>query len=160
MMVKNILIIRHCEAANDSPTRRDFDRALTDYGEEQAVRLGQHIKGLPLELDAVYVSPAKRTMQTTTILSEQLTNQPRLMDAEELYEATDNVLKAAVNRFDPDFNTVALVGHNPSVSGLFSYLSREFCSFATGTCAWISFEVDDWKALAGNTGTVKSVFEP
>jgi len=159
-MVKNILIIRHCEAEMDSSSRRDFDRLLSKKGEAQAKRLGEHVEGLSLELDALYVSPAKRTMQTASLLMQALTASPRLMDAEELYEATENVLKAVVNRFDQEFNAVALIGHNPSVSGLFNYLSTDFCSFTPGTCAWMSFEVDDWQEISSNSGKVHGIFEP
>ena len=55
-MVKNLLIIRHCEASLNSEINRDFDRPLTNKGKNQATVLGQWIDSLPLELDAFYES--------------------------------------------------------------------------------------------------------
>lgn len=153
-MVKNILLIRHCEAALDAPTKRDFDRPLTQNGLNQAELLGQHIDGLSIDLQALYVSPAKRTMQTTAGIMKQLSQQARLMDAEEIYEATENVLKAVVLRFDPDFDHVAMVGHNPAISQLFAYLTEDARSFAPGTMAWLRFDVDDWNAIGRGSGSL------
>lgn len=157
-MVKNILIIRHCEASHESPSKRDFDRPLTAHGKKQAELLGQYLYGLSLPMEAIYLSPAKRTVETTSIFLKQLDQQPRIMDAEELYEATENVLKAAVNRFDPNFDTVALVGHNPSVSALCTYLTGEIHSFNPGDCVWVQIETADWYVLSHSIGTAKDYF--
>jgi len=157
-MVKNILLIRHCQASPDSPTNSDFDRPLTAHGLKQAEILGQHIGGLELNLDAIYMSPSRRTLQTTKGIIDQLDYEPRLMDAEEIYEATDNVLRAVVHRFDPNFDQVALVAHNPAISLLANYLSEDFRQFTPGAMSWLSFEVDDWAALGRGTGVNKDFF--
>lgn len=159
-MVKNLLIIRHCEASFNSETNRDFDRPLTANGQTQATVLGQHINILSIDIDAFYVSPSLRTMQTLKGVRQELTNKPRIMDAEELYEATQNVLKAAVGRFDPLFNNVILLGHNPSVAQLFAYLSAEIRDYSPGTCAWLQFEVDSWNELSGGSGILKDYYYP
>lgn len=158
-MVKNILLIRHCQASPDSPTNRDFDRPLTTHGLNQSEMLGQHVQGLDLALEAVYLSPSVRTMQTTKGIIDQLDFKPRLMDAEELYEATDNVLKAVIQRFDKEFQNVAVVGHNPSVALLFHYLTADFRDYSPGTAAWISFEVDDWSAIGKDSGVIKDFYQ-
>lgn len=159
-MVKNLLIIRHCEASFNSETNRDFDRPLTNKGFNQATVLGQWIESLPFELDAFYVSPALRTMQTLRGVREELSVKPRIMDGEEIYEATENVLKAAVNRFDNLFSSVALVGHNPSVAQLFAYLTFDIRDYVPGTCAWLQCNVDDWAALSQNSAELKDFYYP
>lgn len=159
-MVKNLLITRHCEASFNSETNRDFDRPLTGSGFSQATVLGQHINNLPLDIDAFYVSPSLRTMQTLKGINKELSYKPRIMDAEELYEATENVLKAAVSRFDPLFNNVILLGHNPSVARLFAYLSADIRDYSPGTCAWLQFEVDTWQELSGGTGKLIDYYYP
>lgn len=159
-MVKNILLIRHCQASPDSPTNRDFDRPLSDHGKKQAELLGQHLHNLPDQLDAIYVSPAIRTMQTTKGILNQLAYKPRLMDAEEVYEATDNVLKAMIPRFDPNFNRIAMIGHNPAISLLFNHLTSDLRTFSPGTSAEIIFEVNEWNAISKNSGSVRDFFVP
>lgn len=159
-MVKNLLIIRHCEASFNSETNRDFDRPLSKKGNNQAIVLGQWIDSLPIELDAFYVSPALRTMQTLRGIQKELSVKPRIMDAEEIYEATENVLKAAVNRFDNLFSSVALIGHNPSVAHLFAHLTLEIRDYVPGTCAWVQCNVDDWQALSMNSSELKRFYYP
>lgn len=159
-MVKNLLIIRHCEASFNSETNRDFDRPLSTNGQTQATLLGQYIEGMPFALDACYVSPALRTMQTLKAVEQELTTAPRIMDAEELYEATENMLKAALGRFDNMFNNVVLLAHNPSVSQLFTYLSNEIRDYVPGSCAWLQFTIDDWNEISGSTAVLKDFYYP
>ena len=159
-MVKNLLIIRHCEASLNSEINRDFDRPLTNKGKNQATVLGQWIDSLPLELDAFYVSPALRAIQTLRGVKEELSVTPRIMDAEEIYESTENVLKVVVNRFDNLFSNVALIGHNPSVAQLFAHLTFEIRDYDPGTCAWLQFNIDDWAALSQNSAELKEFYYP
>jgi len=152
--------MRHCQASPDSPTNSDFDRPLTSHGLKQAELVGDQIASFMLDLEAIYLSPSKRTMQTAKGVMEQLSYQPRLMDAEEIYEATENVLKAVVQRFDPNFDFVALLGHNPSISMLCNYLSNDPRSFTPGSMACIRFEVEDWKSIGQNSGSLVDFFQP
>ena len=159
-MVKNLLIIRHCEASFNSDTNRDFDRPLTENGISQSVLLGQKINSYPFDLDAFYVSPALRTMETLRGISRELDVAPRIMDAEEIYEATENVLKACINRFDDQFDHVVLLGHNPSVAQIFAYLSFEIRDYTPGTSSWIQFEVDSWSEIGQNSGQLMDYYYP
>ena len=61
-----LYLIRHAEAVElGSPgAARDFDRALTPRGHDQARRLGEAFARLALPLDAVVASPLVRAHQT------------------------------------------------------------------------------------------------
>lgn len=159
-MVRNILLIRHAEAHFESETNSDFDRKLSHNGENQGIMLGQYIKDLPFKVDAVYTSPSKRTLQTVKHFIQPLEPKPRIMDAEELYEATLNVLKAALARFDNEFKNIAVVAHNPSVAGLFTHLSSEIRDYTPGTCAWLSVEADTWNEVIGGSCELKGFYIP
>lgn len=159
-MVKNILLIRHAEAQHPTDAMRDFDRCLTNNGTNQATILGMHINKLPLYLDAIYISPAIRTLMTSKLVTEQMDYTPRLMDAEELYEATENLMKAFVSRIDPMFNNVAIVAHNPAVAQTYAYFTMEVRDFYPATSAWLELPVDDWKSVASNIGLEKDYYYP
>ena len=159
-MVKNILLIRHAESGFGDSLTRDFDRVLTSKGSSQATILGEYVNKLPLRLDAMYVSPAKRTMETCKLAMDQIEYTPRLMDAEELYEATENLMKAFLKRIDPMFKTIAIVAHNPAIAQLYAYLTMDVRDFSPGTCAWIELSIDDWTAVSSNMGMEKDYYYP
>ncbi len=159
-MVKNILLIRHAEAEFVSGQKRDFERMLTNNGCNQATILGTYINKLPIHMDAIYMSPAYRTLETTKLLVEQLDVVPRLMDAEELYEATENLMKAFVRRVDPMFKNIAIVAHNPSIAQYFAYLTMSVRDFSPATCTWVELSVDVWNAVSSNMGIEKDYYYP
>lgn len=159
-MVKNLLLIRHAEAEFPDSDTRDFERNLTANGTNQATILGEYINKLPLKLDAIYISPAFRTLKTAKLIAEQVDYTPRLMDAEELYDATENLMKAFVNRMDPQFQYVAIVGHNPSIAELFAYLTRSIRTYSPATCAWVALAVNEWSAVSSDMGIEKDYYYP
>lgn len=159
-MVKNILLIRHAEAQQQTEAMRDFDRGLTTNGTNQATILGTHIDQLPVYLDAIYISPSLRTLMTSKLVVEQMNYTPRLMDAEELYEATENLMKAFVSRIDPMFNNVAIIAHNPAIAQIYAYLTMRVRDFYPATSAWLELAIDDWKLLSSNMASEKDYYYP
>jgi len=159
-MVRNLLLIRHAEAEFPSERKRDFERELSPNGINQAIILGSYVKDLPFQLDAVYHSPSHRTMSTTLAITNTLDKKPRLMDAEELYEATGNLMRAFINRMDDNFQNVAIVAHNPGIADLHSYLTRKFEGFVPSSCAWLSCECESWLHLSENSAVEKEFYYP
>lgn len=159
-MVKNLLLIRHAEAEYPNSDKRDFDRTLTSNGKNQGTILGEYIDALPIKLDAIYMSPSIRTLMTTKLITEQMSYTPRLMDAEELYEATENLMKAFVTRMDAQFQNVAIIAHNPSIAQLFAYLTMSIRDYSPATCTWVELSVNEWLAVSSNMGTEKDYYYP
>lgn len=159
-MVRNLLLIRHAEAEFPTEKKRDFERSLTTNGQNQGIILGTYIKDLPFELDAIYHSPAQRTLETSRFIVDALEKVPRLMDAEELYEATGNLMKAFINRLDDNFQNVAIVAHNPGIAELYGYLTRKFEPYAPATCAWLECDFESWSYLSENTAIQKDFYYP
>lgn len=159
-MVRNLLLIRHAEAEFPSERRRDFDRVLTHNGQNQGIILGAYLKDLPFEIDAIYHSPSVRTLQTSQLIMDALDKSPRLMDAEELYEATGNLMKAFINRLDDNFHNIAIVAHNPGIAELYSYLTRKFEAYVPSTCAWLTCDYESWSHLSENSAQESEFYYP
>lgn len=159
-IVRNLLLIRHAEAEFPGERKRDFDRNLTANGHNQGIILAAYVKDLPFSLDAVYHSPAQRTVQTSHLIVNGLNKPPRLMDAEELYEATGNLMRAFVNRMDDNFQNVAIVAHNPGIAELHSYLTRKFESYGPSSCSWVECRVESWSHLTENSGSERDYYYP
>lgn len=160
-MVKNIFLIRHAEALMPDKGQRDFERRLSETGRKQAVLLGEHLNLLDVPLPAIYTSPSLRTLETTLQIMSQLDDKPRVIEAEEYYSATQNLILASLSRLDNLFESVCVVAHNPAVSQVFEHLTGDYGrGFSPATCAWMQFEIDDWKFLSGSSAIVKDFYYP
>lgn len=160
IMVKNLLLIRHAEAQFPTSEKRDFERDLTTNGEKQATLLGMHINKLGLQFDALYHSPAERTVQTAKGISRQLDYDLRLIESEELYEATSNLFKAFVNRLDALYGNVMIVAHNPAIAEVYAHYVMDIRDFSPATSALLSFEIDDWNLVSGHMATERDYYYP
>lgn len=154
------MLIRHAEAEFTRDGGTDFERELTTNGVNQAVILGTYLNKVEVQPQVIYQSPSARTKSTSSHIIQQMDKPPRLMNAEELYEATENLMKAFVSRIDPMYDHVAILAHNPAIGQLFAYLTLQVRPFSTATCATLSFEVDEWMAISGNSGTQLDFYYP
>jgi phosphohistidine phosphatase len=112
---RRLLLIRHAKAAQ-GPV--DVDRPLTDRGSAQAAALGIWLEQGGLVPDLGLVSPARRAVQTWERTAETLGAAPESIVDPRIYDNTVEQLLAAVRETPDDVQTVALVGHNPSVGEL------------------------------------------
>lgn len=148
-MVKNLFLIRHADANSATKDTLDFDRRLSAKGLLEAQSLGKYLKTISIELEVIYTSPSLRTLETCSQIAAGLDKSPRIISSEEYYEATRNVLIAAVNRMDDLFENVAIIAHNPSISMLYEYLvTQPKGVFSTGACTWLQVELSSWKHLS------------
>ncbi|WP_339607131.1 histidine phosphatase family protein [uncultured Roseivirga sp.] len=160
-MVRNLLLIRHADAISAGSNQRDFERKLSEKGKSESALLGEYIKNLPFEVDTIYTSPSVRTLQTCAEITQQLERAPRIISSEEYYEATGNVMFAAVNRIDDIFKNVAIIAHNPSISYLYEYLSGDSQGgFLTASCAWLQISAKHWNEISGGMAQTKDYYYP
>jgi len=112
---RRLLLVRHAQAADGAADR---DRPLTSSGEQRAAAIGSWLAQAGLVPDLVLVSPARRAAQTWELARASLpADVPSAVD-ERIYENTVEDLLAALQEAPGNVDTVALVGHNPSVGEL------------------------------------------
>lgn len=115
-----IVLFRHGKAAPRSDYNRDADRPLTDHGIEKTGRCARGLSRL-VELDCILTSPLVRARQTAEIVCREQSGLERVQQVEELAcgvdpEAVARVVKRSGGR------CVALVGHEPDMSDLASWM--------------------------------------
>ena len=118
-----------------------------------------HINDLGLEFDVIYDSPAYRIVETWKKFWATK-KRPRLIKAEELYEATENLFNAFVNRIDRKFNNVIIVAHNPVIAQVYAHYALDLKDFSPATSALLSFGVDDWKLISVHMAEGKDYYYP
>ena len=77
---------------------------------------------MPGEPMWVFASPASRTLQTAELISGYFNSE--LIIDNNLYLATADTLIDRIRSTPEDITNVAIIAHNPGVSGLVSYLVK------------------------------------
>ncbi len=130
--------------------------------------MGRYLAQESLIADLVLVSPALRTRETWEFVSGQLpvvpaTTEPRI------YEASASQLLGVVREQPGQVHTLMLVGHNPGMEDLAEMLVQHGTAtardnmgekFPTGALAVIDLPVDDWSAVAPQSGRLDRFVMP
>lgn len=135
--MNNLIVIRHADAAHQGIS--DFERPLTSLGEKQASEQGLWLQGQLPRPEMMLVSGALRTRQTAAAINLALNLPVEFDDA--IYEATAGELLV---RLEPwlDRQCLIMVGHNPGVSALVSYLVGDYVGIAPADIAVLKFSDD------------------
>lgn len=119
-----LLVVRHATAADKDEFARtgksDDLRPLTAAGKREMREVARGIREVVPEVDALATSPLVRAVQTAEILGDVYDRKPALVEwlrPEESYEDF-----AEWGRSHREKQMVAIVGHEPHLSGLVSWL--------------------------------------
>ncbi|MFT7031002.1 MAG: phosphohistidine phosphatase [Marinoscillum sp.] len=151
-MVRNLYLLRHGHAEH-ATNIKDFDRSLTPKGASEVVALGSKLKAAGFLPDIVFCSPSLRTRQTAEILLSAIGSDIYVEFIDEIYEASvktlfDTVVSADVNHYD-----VLLIGHNPAISYLNDYLTKENNrDLSPGQISKMTFVDQSWDEISKGTG--------
>jgi phosphohistidine phosphatase len=114
-VTRRLVLIRHAkaEAGGDS----DRGRILAPRGQADAAALGRWLADQGLRADRVVVSPARRARQTWE-LAAAATDWPDATVEDGIYDNTVDSLVQVIRATPAEVETLALVGHNPSLAVL------------------------------------------
>lgn len=139
--MKHLLLIRHADSAYDFFTS-DFDRNLTDEGTAQCRLLDTFIHENQLKLQLILSSAARRAMETAKAISSPVLP---IHSVEELYNAPASQIIETIQQTNNEFDTIALVGHNPGVTDLLNYHSNvRIDNLPTGSAVFLNTNITHW----------------
>lgn len=115
MPVHRLLLIRHAKAAAGA---HDSERPLAERGIRDAEAIGAWLVQAGLLPDHVLVSTARRARQTWERASAALASSPEPTVEPRIYDDSPESLLAAIRDVPEEAETLALVGHNPSIAEL------------------------------------------
>ena len=145
---KSLLLVRHAKSSWEDIHQKDFDRPLNDRGKKDAPEMAKRIrKEKDVKLDTIITSPAKRAMATAKYFAEEFdVKKKKIIEADELYEASITNFYEAVNKLDDNFNIVGLFSHNPGITAFVNSLSQTHIDDMP-TCAVFAIHIktDSWK---------------
>jgi phosphohistidine phosphatase len=150
--MKKLLLIRHAKAVHNTGYA-DFERPLKHSGTEDATLMAQRLINESIIPQLLVTSPALRTLATADIFAEHL-ELPRPSEDAKIYDADRQTLLDIVNQFSGSHNFVGLVAHNPGITQLLNYFTDESRELSPGAVALITFEVDEWRLISANMGSL------
>ena len=160
--MKRVVIVRHAKAVPYGYDD-DFNRELTERGENDAKRIGQELRARKIMPEMIISNPARRALATARILAENAGfNIANIVENEYIYEGlTTNEFIDLIRKTSNNYQNVFFFGHNPG----FHYFVNNLCIHFQGempTCSTvgIDFEVDNWNQIEARTGRLAFHFFP
>jgi len=149
-MVKNLYLIRHAQAEEHNPHKKDVERHLTSKGYQDASKIGLWFKEKGVIPDLVLLSHSQRTIETMERLNEQLgIDTDHIESSEDIYEASARILLKAITEIPAEMRSVFIIGHNPSISYLAEYITgAEIGNVQTAGIAHIQVPFTSWQEVS------------
>ena len=155
-MNRYLTLLRHSYAMDGLSGIKDFDRELTDKGFTAAIRMGKRLKQESKNFDAIYSSTAKRAVQTTELIAEQLIyDKEQVVHDEELYNLSLGGLLKFVQSIPDEKKEVLVIGHNPTFSYFVEMVANQ-TGFMMQPCAAVTlmFESTSWMLVDSATAEI------
>jgi len=155
LMNKELLLLRHGKSDWNTDTS-DFNRPLNNRGKRNAQEMGEWLNEQQLLPDLIISSSANRALSTAKIVCKSLSLPSHTIKTDDLiYEARLADLRQALLQTPDSVHRLLLVGHNPGLEYLLSYLAPDISIAADGklmpTAALAYLEVDaQWSSLQGD----------
>ncbi len=159
--MRRLLLMRHAKSSWADPALSDRQRPLKRRGQEDAERIGRHLKREGLVPDRILCSPARRARQTGDCLLKGLGPAARnipIIIVEGLYEFDSPTrLRRHIARTAGNAGTLMVIGHNDALHELALQLAVDGPpalmrqleeKFPTAAIAIIDMPVEDWTSLA------------
>lgn len=151
-----LLVVRHAKSSWKHPELQDHERPLNKRGREDAPLMGRVLKARGQNVDRFYSSSAIRAFLTAKLLAKELAcDLTAVQESEELYNADLYLMLDVIrNKVPGNERTVAVIGHNPTITDFANYLiaGQEELDFKTCAIAAIDFHVDRWDQIAPAKG--------
>ncbi len=158
-MNRKLTLMRHAEAETGIGYQDDINRSLTAVGVGKLHRLNKALRESAVGFDLVIKSPATRAMETAGLITAGLFVGEELQQPD-IYESSTEKLLEIISSLPDRFERVLLVGHNPSLSSLLTYLTDGFTtSLSPGMMAVISLDLPNWNMISKGSGSLSEVLQ-
>ncbi|MDX2505344.1 MAG: histidine phosphatase family protein [Gammaproteobacteria bacterium] len=161
-----LMVLRHGKS-DWSSNETDFNRPITDRGKRGAQRMGVWLAQQGLKPDMVISSPAERAKVTAQKMMKAMdeTDQYIIYD-KRVYDASLNDLLEVLAGISDETKRVVLVGHNPGLELLLTYLCKEKVAIpadgkllATATLAHLNLSFP-WRKIEKNCAKLVEIKRP
>ena len=143
--MKQLIILRHGKAEQDTMAKDDYDRVLTERGQKNARDMGGYIGKRAGKPDLILASSARRAHETA-ILAAQGAGYPeeKIQTDQNLYFAPAAWILNNLSKLPDNVNSCLYVGHNPGVTDLINDMGVRLDNLPTASAVCFEFQLDAW----------------
>jgi phosphohistidine phosphatase len=148
--MKTLLILRHAKAVSKDPSLSDHDRPLEKLGENDALHMGKLIKDKDIIPSLIISSTALRAKTTAELVAKRCSYQGDIVLNQSLYEAKPEDYLSILDTLPDKYNSVLIVGHNPTVEDTIQMLtdSADVITIPSCVLALLSLSIEKWSYLS------------
>jgi phosphohistidine phosphatase len=158
--MKTLYLLRHAKSSWKDSGVRDFDRPLNESGREDAPLVGQLIRRKKLRVDLLLCSPAARARETAALVTQSARLSAELLYDERIYEADVARLLEVVAQAGESAEALMVVGHNPGMERLLTFLTAEVRPMSTAALACVALDAEKWGELREHVGRLEWLVRP
>lgn len=158
--MKRLYVLRHAKSSWDDASLADFDRPLNSRGLASAPLMGRTMAERGYLPDVVISSPAARAATTAKLAAEAAAIKDPILFEGRIYEASPQTLVRVISEIDQNASSAMIVGHNPGIEGLVSFLTGELAAMPTAALAVIDLEINEWNAASQQSGKLVEIITP
>lgn len=156
-----LILLRHAKAEPDGGDEGDHGRRLTDRGRRNAGLMGRFLERAGHLPDLAVSSTAARARETAELAIEAAGSEVELRETRVLYNSSVERTLGVLREIEDDYETVLLVGHEPTWSELASALMGDGrLRLPTAGLVLLDLEIDSWSEIAPGAATLRGLVTP
>ena len=159
--MKTLLLLRHGKSTWGDAWLDDFDRPLAPRGIKALLVMACVLDALPEVPGRIYVSPARRALETARGVARKMKKPPPIEEHPSLYLAEIPVFMELTQSLPEELETVMYVAHNPGMEEFTDWLccgtDRGAASLRTANLAWLELDVREWKETSSSCATLRAL---
>lgn len=163
IMTKILYLLRHANSAEKGPLQDDRDEArpLSSAGAKESMLIGSWLAKNNIKPDLICSSSALRAEMTSELVAKANgMGTEKIILSNELYNASARTFLEYIHKTDELVSSLMVVGHNPTISYVAEYITRQAAGMTTGSLAIIRINTRMWKDVSERTGTLINYIEP
>lgn len=145
--MKTLLLMRHAKSSWKDESLDDHDRPLNKRGKREAPRMGELLREQNLVPDYIVSSSARRARKTADCVALAACYRGETRITSELYMSPPAKMLEVLSQTPEAFNSVLLIGHNPSAEELLEQLTGQYRGLSTAAVAHLRLGVESWREL-------------
>lgn len=153
--MRQLQLLRHGKSDWDADYGSDHERPLAKRGRAAAAAMGKFITTTGLAPDAAVASTAVRARTTLEIAGEAGGWDLPTWTEPGFYGTGPETVLEHVRAFPDDYESVLIVGHQPTWGQLLYLLSGTTADFTTASWAVIDLSAGSWDAARPGVGALK-----
>ena len=157
--MKRLILFRHGKSDWHAPHGSDHERPLNRRGVAAAETMGRVLERSGLAPDHAITSSAVRAKTTLELASAAGGWESVLEVNDELYGTTPGGALKVAARVADEVESLMLVGHEPTWSGLAHHLTGGHLTVKTATVIGIDLSIDSWRDV-DTRGSLAFLLQP